>query len=60
MPEKLAENEDAARLSYALATIKTDVDIGVELSELKQNQIDFALNLNDSAYKNKQKRQLTL
>ena len=40
MPEKLAENEDAARLSYALATIKTDVDIGVELSELKQNQID--------------------
>lgn len=40
MPEKLAGNQDAARLSYALATIKTDVDVGVALTDLKQKDID--------------------
>jgi DNA polymerase-1 len=40
MPEKLADNQEAARLSYALATIKTDVDIGVALNELQQKTID--------------------
>jgi DNA polymerase-1 len=40
MPEKLAENQEAARLSYALATIKTDVEVGVALTDLKQKDID--------------------
>jgi DNA polymerase I len=40
MPEKLAENQEAARLSYALATIKTDVDVGVALTDLQQKEID--------------------
>ena len=40
MPEKLAENEAAARLSYALATIKLDVDIGVALTDLHHGDVD--------------------
>jgi DNA polymerase-1 len=40
MPEKLADNEADARLSYTLATIKTDVDIGVTLSDLQQGKVD--------------------
>ena len=40
MPEKLAESQEAARLSYALATIKTDVDVGVALTDLQQKEID--------------------
>ena len=40
MPEKLADNEADARLSYTLATIKTDVEIGLELRDLQQGEID--------------------
>jgi DNA polymerase-1 len=40
MPERLAENEDAARLSYALATIKLDVDVGVALTDLQHQAVD--------------------
>ncbi len=40
MPEKLADNEADARLSYTLATIKTDVDVGVSLSDLQQKDVD--------------------
>lgn len=40
MPEKLADNEADARLSYTLATIKTDVDVGVDVQDLKQTDID--------------------
>lgn len=40
MPEKLADNEADARLSYTLATIKTDVDVGVSLSDLQQKNVD--------------------
>ncbi|MGS2718405.1 DNA polymerase I [Eionea flava] len=42
MPEKLAENEEAARLSYTLATIKVDVDVGVSINELQHQSIDQA------------------
>lgn len=40
MPEKLADNEADARLSYTLATIKTDVEIGVTLTGLQQTPVD--------------------
>ena len=40
MPEKLAEHEDIARLSYLLATIKTDVVLEVGLQELAQGSVD--------------------
>ncbi len=40
MPEKLAEHEDQARLSYLLATIKTDVALDLGLSDLEQGDID--------------------
>lgn len=40
MPEKLIANEADARLSYSLATIKIDVDVGVELKDLQQGEID--------------------
>jgi DNA polymerase-1 len=40
MPEKLVENEALARLSYLLATIKTDVEMDLALNDLKQGEID--------------------
>ncbi len=40
MPEKLAENRDQAFLSYQLATIKTDVELAVTLSELKHGPVN--------------------
>lgn len=40
MPEKLAEHEADARLSYTLATIKTDVALDVSVDELEQSPID--------------------
>jgi len=40
MPEKLAEHQELARLSYLLATIKTDVEMDVSLKELKQGEVD--------------------
>ncbi len=42
MPEKLAEHEAQARLSYELATIKTDVELPVALAELKHGSVDEA------------------
>ncbi|MFT5116848.1 MAG: DNA polymerase-1 [Kiritimatiellia bacterium] len=42
MPEKLAANEADARLSYTLATIKTDVELGVELKDLQQGELNKA------------------
>ncbi len=40
MPEKLAENEELARLSYLLATIKVDVELDVRVSDIKQSEVD--------------------
>lgn len=40
MPEKLAENEEFARLSYLLATIKTDVELDIALGDIKQTEVD--------------------
>lgn len=40
MPEKLAENEDMARLSYLLATIKTDVELELTITDFKQGEVD--------------------
>jgi len=40
MPEKLAEHEEQARLSYQLATIKTDVPLEVATSELHNAEPD--------------------
>jgi DNA polymerase-1 len=40
MPEKLAENEDMARLSYLLATIKTDVELELTITDFKQAEVD--------------------
>lgn len=40
MPEKLAANEDAARLSYELATIKVDLELPVRADELEQQKQD--------------------
>ena len=37
--EKLAANEDAARLSYTLATIKLDVDLAVSASDLYDGEL---------------------
>ncbi len=40
MPEKLAEHEDQARLSYQLATIKTDVHLDMAGTELSNGEPD--------------------
>ena len=40
MPEKLAENQELARLSYLLATIKTDVVLDQEIADFKQGKVD--------------------
>ncbi|MEO0442433.1 MAG: 5'-3' exonuclease H3TH domain-containing protein, partial [Pseudomonadota bacterium] len=40
MPEKLAENEQQARLSYLLATIKLDVELAYSAPSLKHQAID--------------------
>jgi DNA polymerase-1 len=40
MPEKLAENQDMARLSYLLATIKTDVQLEQKIADFKQGEVD--------------------
>jgi len=40
MPEKLAEHEELARLSYLLATIKVDVALDTPLNELRQGDVD--------------------
>lgn len=40
MPEKLAQHEEAARLSYTLATIKTDVSLDTPIEELQQTDTD--------------------
>ncbi len=40
MPEKLAEHRDQAYLSYLLATIKTDVDLGDRESLLQPGTVD--------------------
>ena len=40
MPEKLAEHEEMARLSYLLATIKTDVALSVHADDLKHTALD--------------------
>lgn len=41
LAKKIAENESNARLSYQLATIKLDVDLPVDLAQLKREQIDL-------------------
>ncbi|MGH1439894.1 MAG: DNA polymerase I [Cellvibrionaceae bacterium] len=40
MPEKLSEHEELARLSYLLATIKTDVALDTPINELQQGDVD--------------------
>jgi len=40
MPEKLAEHEEQARLSYQLATIKTDVPLDMAAAELRNGEPD--------------------
>lgn len=40
MPEKLAEHEEQARLSYQLATIKTDVPLDMAAAELSNGEPD--------------------
>jgi len=40
MSTKLAENKELAYLSYTLATIKTDVEMSVHLSELRNGEPD--------------------
>jgi DNA polymerase-1 len=40
MPEKLAENEEQARLSYQLATIKTDVKLDYSIKNIQQQAAD--------------------
>lgn len=40
MPEKLSEHEQLARLSYLLATIKTDVALDTPINELQQGDVD--------------------
>ncbi len=40
MPEKLAEHEEMARLSYLLATIKTDVTLPYAIGDLVQTPVD--------------------
>ncbi len=42
MPKKLEDNREMADLSYKLATIKTDVELDVHVSELKQSEPDNA------------------
>jgi len=42
MSPKLAENKELAYLSYKLATIKTDVEMPVHLSELKNGEPDHS------------------
>lgn len=42
MAAKLAQYKDEAYLSYRLATIKTDLALGVTVDELKQSTIDTA------------------
>ncbi|MGH1485532.1 MAG: DNA polymerase I [Cellvibrionaceae bacterium] len=42
MPEKLADNEEQARLSYLLATIKTDVEMDYSIGDLEQGEVDTA------------------
>ena len=42
MPEKLAEHEGNARLSYLLATIKTDVDIPEVAEKIQAKPVDQA------------------
>ena len=42
MSPKLAENKELAYLSYKLATIKTDVDMPMHLTELKNGEPDKA------------------
>jgi DNA polymerase-1 len=41
MPQKLAEHEEQARLSYLLATIKTDVDLPYSVADLTANPVDY-------------------
>ena len=43
LPEKLAEHKDMAFLSYQLATIKTDVDLDVDIKDLVANPPDQPL-----------------
>jgi DNA polymerase-1 len=40
MPEKLADNKDMAELSYQLATIKCDVELDIEVEQLKHQPQD--------------------
>ncbi len=40
MPEKLAEHQEQARLSYQLATIKTDVPLGLGAQDLSNGEPD--------------------
>jgi DNA polymerase-1 len=40
MPEKLAENKNMAELSYELATIKCDVELDIEVEQLKHQPQD--------------------
>lgn len=40
MPEKLAENKDMAELSYLLATIKCDVELDIEIEDIKNAEQD--------------------
>ncbi len=40
MPEKLQDNEADARLSYTLATIKTDVELALGVHELVEKEVD--------------------
>ena len=42
MPKKLQENEDKARLSYELATIKCDVELEQNLNDLSMGDADEA------------------
>ncbi len=41
LPEKLLEHKENAYLSYELATIKTDVDMGLAEDELKPKEADY-------------------
>ena len=40
MPEKLSEHEEQARLSYLLATIKTDVEVSHQIADIQQQPVD--------------------
>lgn len=40
MDKKLIENEEQARLSYLLATIKTDVDLEISIDQIANSDVD--------------------